>query len=150
MNKIGVNVEAPNKHGRILWDIFKDIDFDRYYFKVEDSEIILDDEERSDLFRNKYITGIEFINSIKNNCYYLIFSKISATREHDYDFEVDSYEDFSISKYKILVLIYDTVYIEVYCKDKNLLNKIINNTEEKGYQFEVLYDKPVRVNMNIW
>ena len=49
---------------------------------------------------------------------------LNADVEHE--LKIDNYEDFQKSGCEMLVLLYDACYLEIYCKDQQLIQQIYN------------------------
>lgn len=124
----GIRFRIPNAYGRVLADILQSVNCGDYNWKVEDDQIFLDGDNAS-LFKEKSINGNEFKSIISQKDYYTIFAKIKAfPRENDIK-DITKYEDFVNSGCEIMLLIVDSIFVDIYFKKEKIakkLSKILN------------------------
>jgi hypothetical protein len=133
----GVKLYLPNEYGKFISEVLEPIDCNSYTWNLGWNEIygIKDDKFTSeDLFKESIIDGKEFSDLINNNTYYTIFLEAMAFPRNKTITKINSYEDFLDSECAVVVLVADTVYADIYCKDQSLSVEISENAKEKGYE----------------
>lgn len=92
------------------------------YF-VTDGE--LDDQE---FFKdNSVVEGAVFANHLKTNQYYTIFVELQAYPFGQAVDLVQTYEEFVDSDCELVLLLADSSYVSIYCKDRNVIEKLFIN-----------------------
>ncbi len=79
-----------------------------------------------------YYQGKDFEKYI-NKDHYVIFLKLEAFGENTKKFDIHTYEEFQNSDCQILLLIYDCKYIEVFAKEKDVIQSIYENAKKKDF-----------------
>lgn len=87
------------------------------------------------LFEKDWISGTEFFREINTKSYYLIFVGIQAYPVGKNKTQIKTYNDFLNSECEMVFLCVDSIYVQIYSKNEQLLNKILGNC--KRFQFEV-------------
>lgn len=117
MMKKGVSFIIPGDSGNYLYQILKGINIKNFYWYIEDQSEVLDSSFNESFFKKNYYSGDEFLNKILEN-HYIIFMKLQACF-HENDFsEIHSYKDFYNSNCRLLILIYDCKFVEIFIKDQ--------------------------------
>lgn len=121
----GISFEIDNEYGNILYDILCGINVSSMFWSISQDEIYK--ENGKELFTQKNIEGITFLNKIKNERYYTIFAKIVLYSHNFIDEEINDYSEYLNSKAEIVILINDSIYVEIYCKNNDDIEIIKNN-----------------------
>ncbi len=136
--KRGVSFLIPNAYGRYLAEILEPINCSKYQWKLERSTEMwkkVPEQRDEDLFDDaNVVAGVDFDDLIKRNIYYIIFATINAFPNGTQLSNIDTYEDYVKSDCEICLLIADCSYVEVYCKDPLLINKLYDNANAKGFE----------------
>lgn len=136
MNR-GVSFQIPNEYGNFLWRILQPVEIANYrwqtsgesYFVVEGK---LDDEE---LFHDYAIVeGAVFEQQLKTNQYYTIFVELKAFPYGKMVNQVNTYEEFADSDCELVLLIADNSYVSIYCKNKNIIEKLYFNALQNDFE----------------
>lgn len=137
----GISFLKENGRGR-LCEIFDGIDvtdFNWYY--VDDESEVWTDKENEEYFDKKYYNGKEFSRCIDKNGY-VIFLKLQAYLGDAKTENITSYEEYVKSNCQIIVLIYDCEYVEIYCKDTELIKAVFEQAQRMNYRdVELITDK---------
>lgn len=133
----GISFKVSQDQDRILWEIFQGIDVSKYiWYNIQsqneawcrrDNEIL----DKTFLKKSRY-RGQEFLERIREK-HFIVFLKLEAFEEETADYEVHSYEEFKESACKILLLIYDCEFVEIYVKEKKLTEALYSNGEKWGF-----------------
>ncbi|MDP4120586.1 MAG: DUF2691 family protein [Bacillota bacterium] len=126
----GLTFKVPNKHGSILYDILQDIEVQKYTWKIDEEEIYIKDES---LFPNDIVDGIEFEKRIMYPSYYVIFVNLQAYAVYSDFNDINSYEDFTKSECEILILVTDSIFVDVYVKDIKIIERIKSNAIKNNF-----------------
>lgn len=120
----------------ILKEILKNVDLSSYQFYFTEEELY--DRNHMDLTTfglQEYKRNIEeFINEN----YYIIFlvMQIYKKGEEKNRQEINTYLDFQNSNCSLILLISDSSDIEIYFKDNELKNQVINNLKRLNIKYE--------------
>lgn len=147
--KRGIRFKIPNEHGKIICEILsKDIIREFSWF-VEDGEILAmgKDGKYNSVFHKKYWSGEEFLTCVKEQEYYIVNCKIIGFNEVGEE-ETNTYEKFSKSKSEILLIISDSIFVDIYCKNLNNLEQLFK-INFKRECLEYICEIDDRISMSI-
>lgn len=116
----GVSFKVEKKEDRILEEILKGInvlDYNWYNIESQMEAWCFEDEGETEFLADTYYSGKELLKDISKN-HYVIFLKLEAYPKKTYDFDQHTLEEFQSSECKILLLIYDCRYVEIFAKEK--------------------------------
>ncbi|WP_214785467.1 DUF2691 family protein [Exiguobacterium sp. s183] len=125
----GLSFTIPNQYGHFLQDILTPIPIDQYQWKVIDEESYVVKDEQLDwlLFpKSTIINGRQLNERITQHEHYLIFVDIKAFHSN-MSSEIVTYEDFLQSTCEFVLLLIDSQYVTIYCKDHEMLNSLYEN-----------------------
>lgn len=96
--------------------------------------------------------GEDLKKIIDYNKYYLIFANLKAYPRGANIIDVMSYEEYIASECQIILLVIDSVYITVYCKDLEKLEDLYDHIKRKGYKsLEYITDEnDTRTRLSVW
>lgn len=152
--KRGISFELPNEYGTFLGDVLKPIDIATYRWKIGSGESykIKNNELDNDLFPdNKVLEGIAFKRLIENNRYYLIFVELQAHPKGRI-VEINNYDEFLRSDCELVLLVVDSCYVSIYCRDKSKLEFLYKNVQNCGFK-NVEYitnENDTRTTLSVW
>lgn len=136
--KRGVSFQIPNKYGKYLAQILEPLDCTPYDWKIECSTEVWKrayGQRDEDLFDNaNVVDGVIFDELIKSNIYYVIFTTLKAFPKGTHLNNFDTYEEFLKSDCELCLLIADCSYVELYCKNLTILEKLYDNARAKEYE----------------
>lgn len=132
---IGLDIKLKNGYNNYLYKIFCGIDLSSCLWEIITDEIYYDEdgEIKEQFFGADIISGEEFIKCISRDSYYIIFADIKAyplSNEHSLGnehVEIKTLDDFLNSNCQMILLCTDCTFIEFYCKDRDILDKVYNN-----------------------
>ena len=128
MNKLSFLIE--NKWDTFLDKIFKDINTNNYVWKIGKGEILKSADE--ELFNKEIYVDKDFKKMIKETHYH-IFANIQLYKTYDNKNIVD-YDSFKESNCVLLLSIIDNCFVDVYCKNDELLKQIEDNAFKNSYK----------------
>jgi len=127
---IGISFEIPNNYGSYIKDIFKGLKLEDYYWNIFDSEVL--NLQGKNLFLNN-IYNSNTLSHFNNENYYLIFTNFQGYKyKNSYD-NIKSYSEFLKSDCEIIVVIVDSIYVDIFAKSSKILNTIRKNAFDNGY-----------------
>ncbi|SEG55720.1 DUF2691 family protein [Paenibacillus sp. UNC499MF] len=136
--KRGISFLLPNLYGAPLADLLSPVDLTAYNWLVDgvESYIIEEDTLGGPLFPNSIetIDGGRFKERIGTGRHYLIFVDIKAFPAGSKVHEVEDYGQFTSSGCELALIIVDSVYAALYCKDQELLARLKENAVRQGYE----------------
>jgi hypothetical protein len=137
---IGLDIRVRNEYNNYLFKLYSGINLLKYRWKINTYEFLYkeDGEIKEDFFRTTILNGNEFINSISRNSYYMIFADIKAYSADGEIIEIKTLEEFMESNCDMILICTDSEFIEFYCKDEEMLNKVHNNCIQNNFK-EVTY-----------
>ncbi|MCY7931839.1 DUF2691 family protein [Bacillus inaquosorum] len=99
----------------------------------------LDDQE---FFKdNSVVEGAVFANHLKTNQYYTIFVELQAYPFGQAVDLVQTYEEFVDSDCELVLLLADSSYVSIYCKDRNVIEKLfINALKNDSEEVQLITD----------
>lgn len=78
----GLRFEIPNRSGRYLFDILKNIEVEKYYWNISNDEVICYDENleefNKDIFRVDNFSGEELKKRISYCDYYIVHIELKG------------------------------------------------------------------------
>jgi len=136
---IGLDIRVENSYSNNLYKIFDGIDLLKYVWEIHTDSILYTENGslKESLFRDDLLNGEDFLRCISRDSYYMIFVDIKAYPIGSKSIEIKTFEDFSKSNCEMVLLCADTIFIEFYCKDRSVLDKVYSSCIEN--QFETKY-----------
>ena len=131
----GVNFEvSQSQNSKILTEILNGIDVDNYFWLYIDSQSeTYSDSFGTDFFDKERYSGLEFSKHIQNP-HYIIFLKLQVYDAECKQNEIQTYAEFLESKCKLLILINDCTFVEIYTKENEIAEAIYKNACDKGFK----------------
>ncbi|MCA1032879.1 DUF2691 family protein [Bacillus timonensis] len=152
----GISFEIPNKYGTYLADMLKPIDITTFNWlnQNEEAYIITDGQFDKALFSEveNDMDGSLLDKRIKDNQYYVIFADLKAFPKGKEVNNIKTYEDFLDSNCELVLLVVDSVYSTIYCKDKEKLKLLYKNAIECSFE-DVQYitdENDGRTGLTVW
>ncbi|MGN7403539.1 DUF2691 family protein [Cytobacillus praedii] len=154
--KRGISFELPNKYGSFLGEIVKSIEMTELHWRVEDVEsyLVEKDQLTDELFPKQLngIAGLNLRDYLENHTYYLIFADLKAFPSGEILKNVETYEEFVNSTCQWVLLIVDSVYATIYCKEKEQIEWLYQNAESLGFKnIQYITDEnDTRIKLSVW
>ncbi|MBM4765129.1 DUF2691 family protein [Bacillus sp. B15-48] len=153
--KRGISFELPNEYGTFLGDVLKPIDITAFSWRIGSGESykIMNNELSEDLFPEdkKVMEGIALKELLENNSYYIIFADLQAYPKGKIA-EINTYEEFTKSDCELVLLVVDSCYATIYCKDKDKLELLYKNARDCRFE-DVEYitnENDTRTRLSVW
>ncbi|WP_213621512.1 DUF2691 family protein [Paenibacillus sp. J22TS3] len=125
-----------------------------WYIGGEESYLVNEGKLDGLLFLRETIgmDGGHLKNIIENNEYYLIFQDLKAFPKGEAVAEVRTYKEYLDSACQLVLLVIDSSYIEVYCKDREALESLYLNARIRGYSNldYITDDNDMRTRLTVW
>jgi hypothetical protein len=135
--KRGISLEIPNEYGNFLGEVLKPIEITEYIWLSggEESYFVEDDGLGELLFTGErnWMDGLLIKELLEDNKYYLIFADLKAYTKEKKQEDIETYEDFLNSDCELVLLVVDSVYVTIYCKDSEKLERLYENAKIKGF-----------------
>ncbi|KOP83866.1 DUF2691 family protein [Cytobacillus solani] len=154
--KRGISFEIPNKYGNFLGKILKPIEMSKLNWHVENVEsyLVVKDQLADELFPQQLngMAGMGLRDYLENNTYYLIFADLKAFPSGESLRNVETYEEFVNSKCQLVLLIVDSAYVTIYCKEKEDIESLYQNAKSLGFE-NIQYitdDHDTRTRLSVW
>lgn len=153
--KRGISFELPNDYGSFLKDILQPINVQAFEWHIDNVEAFAsrNGSHMTDLFpRNReQLTGSELKKVIETEQAYVIFAELRAFRGPVTSHPA-TYEEFAASDCQLVLLIVDTIYTTIYCKDQQMLHALYENAHSFGFRdLEYLNEQnDSRTRLSVW
>jgi hypothetical protein len=154
--KRGISFEIPNEYGSFLGEILKPFDMTAFnwYIGGEESYFLHDGTLGEPLFPEEVygMDGVLLKGILENNEYYVIFANLKAFPKEKNVIDIDTYEGFFNSDCQFVLLVVDSIYVTIYCKDKDILESLYHNAKINGYddvQF-IAEENDGRTRLSVW
>ena len=110
----GICFCVPNGCPKLFEKILHDIDIIKYTWEniENDNQVYRLNKNNDFLFTKPFYTGYEFKKLISSNNYYSIFVHLHAYFTNELQ-KIDSYYDFLNSKCQMIILLTDSIFVEV-------------------------------------
>lgn len=137
---IGLDIKVKNGYSNYLNEILNNIDLFNYVWEINTDDFLYfeNGELKENFFGADVLNEQEFINCISRDSYYMIFADIKAFPLGSDRIEIKTFKDFFRSSCVMVILCTDSIFIEFYCKKKEILDKVYNNCLSNGFE-EVKY-----------
>ncbi|MFM9278173.1 DUF2691 family protein [Paenibacillus jiagnxiensis] len=153
--KRGISLEIPNEYGSFLGEILGPFDMAvfNWYTGGEESYLVKNGELRELLPR--MIEGMDgrlLKDILENNTYYLIFADLKAFPKGEIVTDLRTYEEFVNSDCQLVLLVVDSVYVTIYCKEEEKVDRLYYNAKIKGYDnVDYITDEnDFRTRLSVW
>lgn len=155
--KRGISFVIPNEYGSFLGDVLKPIDISAFNWLVGEGEsyVIEDGELTEILFPYEKRIGIEgehLKTILEKKEYYLIFVELKAYTNRENVSDIKTYDEFINSDCQLVLLVADSSYTTIYCKNKEKLEMLYNNAKNNGFE-NVQYiadENDFRTRLSVW
>lgn len=135
----GIGIHYTGGYGAIYKSLFKNIPWKEYDWYASDSEII---QSNRNICLPERLSLPKFSSLLDEENYLVIFSKIEGLKKGGRHIPIKTYEQFLNSDCEIMLLVTDSMYINIYAKEQNLILQFLNNAETLTCEcIEVLTDK---------
>ncbi|WP_379154074.1 DUF2691 family protein [Paenibacillus sp. sgz5001063] len=135
--KRGITFEIPNEHGRVLGEILKPFDVASFHWYNGGEEAYFSRQNTLDepLFLEQTfgMDGVLLKGILENNDYYIIFADLKAYPKDQKVIDVQTYEEYINSECQFVLLVVDSVYVAIYCKDQEKLLDMYLHANSQGY-----------------
>lgn len=128
----GISFQIPNSYDIHLHRILSGIDMNQYIWRIDEDEVYRK-VDFGYLFSKHIYNGEELYDLISAQDYYAVFINLQGYISENEIAEINTYEDFLKSKCKVIILIADNIFVDVYAKDINLIERIRLNAIENKY-----------------
>lgn len=128
---IGIKFIIENECNTVLKKILRNIDYSKYKCVVIEEEVY--DKYGNDFFDKLFYNGEDFEKVIYKE-HYPIFLNLQLFDKDARIDKIENYKDFLQSDCKLVLFITDNSFVDIYTRDTNLLNNILNNAAY--YHFE--------------
>lgn len=152
MGIIGISFEANSSGNNILWRILGCIPVEKYsWYHIDSQDESWDECMKEPLFCKSCYSGEEFKHEIQRP-QFVIFTKLQAyAAPSRVGSNICTLQEFLESDCKLLVLIYDCVFVEVYSKEFSTLSALYQSALAQGFSNITYFTQEAcrRTTMNV-
>jgi len=151
----GISFELPNDYGSFLKDILQPINVQAFNWHIDNVEAFAsrNGSHMNELFplNREQLTGSELKEVIETEQAYVIFAELRAFQGPVTSYP-ETYEEFAESDCQLVLLIVDTIYTTIYCKDQQMLHALYENARSFGFHdLEYLNEQnDSRTRLSVW
>ena len=127
---LGYKFIIEENTSNVLKELLSNINLNKYYVFIKEDEIIPDSISSLDdnsLFRNSVYKYLDFSKELEGKKYQSIFMRIDFSKSDISKEEISSPKEYLQSSIEMLIIVTDSIYGEVYCKNQEVLSKILAN-----------------------
>ena len=126
---IGLKIKIKNEYRNYLEKIFSPVHLLQYKWEILTDDILYRENGQLEqgLFEIGFLDGDSFKKAISRENHYLIFVDIRAYPCNANIANIQTFEDFMKSECQILFMCWDSSYVNIYCKDKKILEALYSN-----------------------
>ncbi|MGM0790064.1 DUF2691 family protein [Bacillus infantis] len=150
----GMTFEIPNEYGRFLFEILLALKASSFEWMIagEEGYFIENGELGRELFpENKMVmAGGDLMLYLSPYTCYLIFADLKAFSKGKAADDIRTYKDFLKSDCQIAILIVDSSYTAVYCKDRERTERLYRFCRERFLNTEYITDENDRNELAVW
>jgi len=137
---IGIKFRIENEYNTVLEEILRDVDSIKYKWCIFDDEVYISSGES--LFDNDEYSNQDFKKIISENNYYPVFATVQLYLENGKIVEIENYSQFTNSDCQLILMITDNEFVEVYAKEKIVLETIHQNVLNHSFTDIKLINEP--------
>ena len=126
-----IKFEIGNEYNNFLSKIFNHFDEKDYVWEILDSEVLINADQV--LFEKEYYDNDIFKKIINENKYYIIFLKIKLYKNIVSLKNVNKENDLLKRDCELFLDIDDSIYVDIYTKNKTIFDTIYNNVVENNF-----------------
>jgi hypothetical protein len=152
----GIQLEIPNEWGSHLGEVLAPFNISNFDWYVGGQEAYQDTGEGKfePLFQGEIygMKGQDLSEILKSSVYYIIFANFKAYPQGESIEDVFTYEEFLNSQCQLVLLVIDSSYVTVYCKDNKMLDDLYLNAIRGGFEnVEYITDEnDFRTGLSVW
>lgn len=127
---LGYKFIIEENTSNVLKELLSNINLNKYYVFIKEDEIIPDSISSLDdnsLFRNSVYKYLDFSKELESKKYQSIFMRLDFSKSDISKEEISSPKEYLQSSIEMLIIVTDSIYGEVYCKNQGVLSKILVN-----------------------
>lgn len=121
----GIKFFIPNEYSSYLSKILEGVDLNSYTWRLIEDDVLVSSDNY--LFPSDTLTGQELNNCMAQPSYLVLFLYLQAFPLSSTFDEILTYDDFNRSACELVIFVVDAVFVEVYCKNRNLVETIKQN-----------------------
>lgn len=132
----GISFKIPNTYGHFLTDMFSPVDITSYSWFVggEESYSVKNGGLNQPLFPEEAeMDGDTFCHLIHQDEHYLIFANLKAFSKGPVK-DIRTYETFLDSNCELVLLIVDSTFVDIYCKDQQLIESLYTHALSRSFE----------------
>lgn len=154
--KRGIQLQIPNEWGNHLGSVLEPFNINHFDWYIGGEEAYQDTGGGNfdPMFQGEIygMKGQVLSDILKSGRYYIIFANFKAYPTGTNIGDVLTYEDFLKSQCQLALIVIDSSYVTVYCKDNNMIDDLYMNAIRKGFQkVEYISDEnDFRTRLSVW
>ncbi|WNQ10679.1 DUF2691 family protein [Paenibacillus aurantius] len=153
--KRGIRFEIPNEYGSFLGEMLKPMKITSFHWYVgsEEAYLVNENEIGESLFPDE-IHGLDglLLKELIEKDTFVIFANLKAFPKDKNVVDVHTYEEFMNSHCELVCLVTDCVYVDIYCKDKALLETLFENATRNRFEniHYLTNENDDRIRLSVW
>lgn len=123
----GLEIIKSNTSPAFIIKLLKNVPLDMYDLYTGEEEMI---GNNKNIYFDDVISYSDFKGIVKDEIDLIILLNIQAYPYNSQKEAIRNYQDFINSKCEMILLINDTQYIEVYSKNQDVINQVLENAQK--------------------
>lgn len=134
--KRGILLHIPNGYGSFIGDVLAPIDIASYdWFNGGEEAYFIENETLGAPLFPEMVCGMDgkiLERIVRNNRYYVIFADLKAYPKGEFVADLGTYEEYMQSECQLALLVADSSYMTIYCKDADKLEELYENAANQA------------------
>lgn len=126
----GLRFENQNSYNSYLDKLLHGIDIRKYVWEIDEDQVFT---KEGFLFSEDSYTGDSFSELITQPSYLVFFINLQAYPIGIGYLDIETYDDFRKSSCEILIFVTDSIFVDIYAKDENIIETIKLNAERNNF-----------------
>lgn len=127
---IGLKFKIHNEYGNVLSKILDNMNFSNYKWIIAEEEVL--GIKGQEFFEKQEYENDEFQEVIQKE-YYPIFLNLQMFYQNKEPVIINNYHQYSKSSCELVLLIIDSIFVDIYVKNQDILRKIHENVVKYHY-----------------
>ena len=131
--KRGISFKVPNEYGHLLCKVLDKINIADYHWKITYDQVFKNNSHF--LFNDSEYDGKEFKDIIcsAKASYNAFLLSLQGALKKEQNIEVKTYEEYLKSQVLIIMLVADSEWVDIYCKNNSIIEQIKQNAEHNKF-----------------
>ncbi|MDO4563619.1 MAG: DUF2691 family protein [Clostridia bacterium] len=149
---IGLSFILPNMPSDYLYKVFSGVKMSHYKWNIVEDEVLYSDMNGAEdsLFKSDVVDATQFSLCVSRKDYYLVFLDMKAFPLNCEIKDIQTYDEYLNSSCEIVFLCADSCFVDIYSKNKTVLQKIYDNCVSNDFEVNIITkENDTRTKMSV-